>query len=135
MNKVILIGRLTKDPDLRFTPGAGTAVATFSLAVDRRIKKEGQAEVDYINCVAFGKTAEIMAQYLAKGRLVGVSGSIRTGSYEAKDGSKRYTTDVYVEEFQFLEKGNKPASGNNTGFGADTYESDMTPVDDGDIPF
>jgi single-strand DNA-binding protein len=146
LNKVVLIGRLTKDPELRFTPGAGTAVATFSLAVDRRIKKEGQAEADFINCVAFGKTAEIMAQYLNKGRLVGVSGSIRTGSYEAKDGTRRYTTDVYVEEFQFLEKGNggnggRPMSGNNSefgvpsGFGADSYDTDMTPVDDGDIPF
>ena len=144
MNRVVLIGRLTRDPELKFTPGAGTAVATLTLAVDRRIKKEGQAEADFINCVAFGKTAEIMAQYLSKGRLIGVSGSIRTGSYEAKDGTKRYTTDVYIDEFQFLEKGNgsRPAmAGSNSdysapsGFGADSYDTDMTPIDDGDIPF
>lgn len=143
MNKVVLIGRLTKDPELRFTPGAGTAVASLTLAVDRRIKKEGQPEADFINCVAFGKTAEIMAQYLSKGRLVGVSGNIRTGSYEAKDGTKRYTTDVYIDEFQFLEKGNgaRPVTSNNSEFGApsafggDSFDMDMTPIDDGDIPF
>ena len=145
MNKVVLIGRLTRDPELKFTPGAGTAVATCSLAVDRRIKKEGQPEADFINCVAFGKTAEIMAQYLSKGKLIGVSGNIRTGSYDAKDGTKRYTFDVTIEEFQFLEKGtgSKPAtSANNSdynasnSFGANSFDnSDMTPIDDGDIPF
>jgi single-strand DNA-binding protein len=150
LNKVVLIGRLTKDPELKFTPGAGTAVTTLTLAVDRRIKKEGQPEADFINCVAFGKTAEIMAQYLGKGRLIGVSGWIRTGSYEAKDGTRRYTTDVYIDEFQFLEKGNGAGSTNvrpNTsasnsdfnapgGFGNnDSFDMDMTPVDDGDIPF
>jgi single-strand DNA-binding protein len=146
MNKVVLIGRLTKDPELRFTPGAGTAVTTLTLAVDRRIKKEGQPEADFINCVAFGKTAEIMAQYLSKGRLIGVSGWIRTGNYEAKDGTRRYTTDVYIDEFQFLEKGNGAARTNTAavnsdfnvpgGFGNnDSFDMDMTPVDDGDIPF
>jgi single-strand DNA-binding protein len=144
MNKVVLIGRLTRDPELKFTPGSGNAVTTFSLAVDRRIKREGQAEADFINCVAFGKTAEIIAQYLSKGRLIGVSGSIRTGSYEAKDGTRRYTTDVYIDEFQFLEKGNGarnnvPSSNSEFGvpggFGADSFETDMTPIDDGDIPF
>lgn len=134
MNKVVLIGRLTKDPELKFTPGNGTAVTTLTLAVDRKIKKEGQPEVDFINCVAFGKTAETMAQYLTKGRLIGVSGWIRTGSYEAKDGSKRYTTDVYIDEFQFLEKGQK-----QEGQAADNKKNDdsfegMTPAD-GDIPF
>jgi single-strand DNA-binding protein len=144
MNKVVLIGRLTKDPELKFTPGAGTAVTTLTLAVDRRIKKEGQAEADFINCVAFGKTAEIIAQYLNKGRLIGVSGWIRTGSYEAKDGTRRYTTDVYIDEFQFLEKGtgtrnNTPAANSEYnapgGFGNNSFDMDMTPVDDGDIPF
>lgn len=145
MNKVVLIGRLTRDPELKFTPGAGTAVATCSLAVDRRIKKEGQPEADFINCVAFGKTAEVMAQYLSKGRLIGVSGSIRTGSYEAKDGTKRFTSDVIIDEFQFLEKGTgskSNTSANNSDYnasnnsGANSFDnSDMTPIDDGDIPF
>lgn len=143
MNKVVLIGRLTKDPELRFTPGSGMAIASLTLAVDRRIKKEGQPDADFINCVAFGKTAEVMAQYLSKGRLIGVSGNIRTGSYEAKDGTRKYTTDIAIDEFQFLEKGNgsKPNvssdhSEYNAPSGYDPFgKEDMTPIDDGDIPF
>jgi single-strand DNA-binding protein len=124
MNKVVLIGRLTADPEMKFTPNEGKAVTTISLAVDRRIKKEGQPAADFIRCISFGKTAEIMAQYLGKGKLISVSGNLRTGSYEAKDGTKRYTCDVYIDEFQFLEKGSKT---NNP--------DDMTPVDDGYDPF
>lgn len=126
MNKAVLIGRLVKDPEIK---GSATRI---TLAVDRRIKKEGQPEADYINCVAFGKTGEIMAQYLTKGRLIAVSGEIRTGSYEAKDGTKRYTTDVFIDEFQFLEKGEKKEKAEipvdfNAGM---TLEEDSS-----DIPF
>lgn len=147
MNKVVLIGRLTKTPELKFIPGVGTAVTTLTLAVDRRVKKEGQQDCDFINCVAFAKTAEIIAQHLDKGRLIGVSGWIRTGSYDAKDGTKRYTTDVQIDEFQFLDKGNSSrntstpntgSSNNNSGGGFGNFESfdpNITPVDDGDIPF
>lgn len=144
MNKVVLIGRLTKDPELRFTPGTGTAVATFTLAVDRKFSKEGQREADFVPVVVWGKSAENTANYVGKGKLVGVSGRIQTRSYDAKDGSKRYVTEVVAEEVQFLEWGsmngnNRPAAGTNTDFpssmGDNIFGDDMTPVDDGDIPF
>ena len=138
MNKVILIGRLTKDPELRFTPGTGNAVTRFTLAVNRHMKKE---EADFINCVAFGKTGEAIAQYLTKGRSLAITGNIRTGSYDAKDGTKRYTTDVIVESFEFINDGKRNEVNNgqanrfdnaNSQFN-DSYE-DMMPIDD-DIPF
>ena len=99
MNKVMLIGRLTKDPELNFAANSGTAVGRFTIAVTRQFKKE---ETDFINCIAFGKTGEIIAQYLTKGSPIAVTGNIRTGSYDAKDGTKRYTTDVVVESFDFI---------------------------------
>lgn len=143
MNKVVLIGRLTKDPELKYTPGSGTAVTTITLAVDRRFSKDNQKEADFIPVVVWGKSAESTAQYMAKGRLMGVSGRIQTRSYEAKDGGRRYVTEVVAEEVQFLEWGNTNKSqdnGNNSssndnsqGYGASF--DDMTPIDDGDIPF
>lgn len=98
MNKAILVGRLTRDPEMRDTQG-GTKVAKFSLAINRRGKDGG---TDYINCTAFGKTAELAAQYLSKGSRAGVVGRIQTGSYE-RDGHKVYTTDVICDEVEFLE--------------------------------
>ena len=146
MNKVVMIGRLTKDPELKFTPGTGTAVATFTLAVDRRFSKDNQKEADFIPVVVWGKQAESTANYMSKGKLMGVSGRIQTRSYDAKDGTKRYVTEVVAEEVQFLEWGNGAGgrtapSGNNTEYGAPSYSDErsigdeMTPVDDGDIPF
>lgn len=131
INKVVLIGRLTKDPELRFTAGSGTAVARFTVAVNRQFKKD---ETDFINCVAFGKTAETISQYFVKGQQIAVNGNIRTGSYEAQDGTKRYTTDVTVESFEFIgSKGNN--SSNNDSFN-DGYDYDITPVDtDDEMPF
>ncbi|NCC78340.1 MAG: single-stranded DNA-binding protein [Clostridia bacterium] len=144
MNKVVLIGRLTKDPELKYTPGSGTAVTTITLAVDRRFSKDNQREADFIPVVIWGKSAESTAQYMAKGRLMGVSGRIQTRSYEAKDGGRRYVTEVVAEEVQFLEWGNSnnrnqdnnsgySGNDNNQGYGASF--DDMTPIDDGDIPF
>ncbi|BAQ15226.1 putative single-strand binding protein [Clostridium botulinum] len=148
MNKVVLIGRLTKDPELKFTPGNGTAVATFTLAVDRRFSKDGQREADFIPIVVWGKQAESTANYMSKGKLMGVSGRIQTRSYEAKDGTRRYITEVIAEEVKFLEWGDKPttdSSYNNgsessyqsgQGFGnGNSFDDDIIPVDDGDIPF
>lgn len=133
MNKVILIGRLTKDLDLNFAAGTGTAVTRFSLAVTRPFKKD---ETDFINCIAFGKTGETIAQYLTKGRQLAVTGAIRTGSYDAKDGTKRYTTDVVVDSFEFIGSGQGNTSSNsNNSFNSMNFEEDMTPVDDGDMPF
>lgn len=104
MNKVILIGRLTKDPETR---GEGTGlVARYSLAVDRRYKKEGQADADFINCVCFGKSAEFTEKYLKKGTKIAITGRIQTGSYTDKDGKKVYTTDIVVEEQEFAESKN-----------------------------
>ena len=103
MNKVVLIGRLTKDPELKFTPGNGTAVTNFILAVDRRFSKDGENEADFIPVVVWGKQAESTANYMTKGKLVAVSGRIQTRSYEAKDGARRYVTEVIADEVKFLE--------------------------------
>lgn len=140
MNKVVLIGRLTKDPELKYTPGSGTAVTTITLAVDRRFSKDNQREADFIPVVIWGKSAESTAQYMSKGKLMGVSGRIQTRSYEAKDGGRRYVTEVVAEEIKFLEWGNKnqPGEGGYSDNLSQEYGSsyeDMTPIDDGDIPF
>lgn len=112
MNKVILMGRLTRDPEVRCTQGDNaSAVARFSLAVDRRFKKDGEQTADFINCVAFGKTGEFIEKYGRKGTKFVVEGRIQTGSYTNKDGQKVYTTDVVVEQVEFAES--KAASGQN----------------------
>ena len=104
MNKVELIGRLTKDPEIRYSQAAEPmAIARYTLAVDRRFKKDGEATADFINCVAFGKNGEFAEKYLHKGVKIAVSGRIQTGSYTNKDGQKVYTTDVVVEEQEFCE--------------------------------
>lgn len=132
MNKVILIGRLTRDPELRFAPNTGNAVVRFTLAVNRRKQKDKDQEADFINCVAFGKTAETIAQYLLKGNQIAVEGNIRTGSYD-KDRIKRYTTDVIIERFNFI--GNNKSDNSNQTDNFKEFDDDMTPVDDGDMPF
>ena len=106
MNKVSLIGRLTKDIDLRYTANTQKAMARFTLAVNRLKKEDG---ADFINCIAWGKTAEIMEKYVKKGHLIGITGRIQTGSYE-KDGHKVYTTDVMVEGMEFLERREKESN-------------------------
>ena len=138
MNKVILLGRLTRDPELRTTP-SGVNVCSFSLAVNRRFAKEGQQNADFINCVAWRNTAEFVAKYFAKGRMMGVVGSLQTGRYE-KDGQTHYTTDVLVDEAYFADS--KSSSDSSTGapiqnttadFGADAGLMPI-PADD-DLPF
>ena len=107
MNKVVLMGRLTKDPDVRYASGeGGTAVARYTLAVDRRFKRDGEATADFISCVAFGRQAEVAGQYFHRGTKLTISGRIQTGSYTGKDGQKVYTTDVVVEELEFAESKN-----------------------------
>ena len=98
MNKVILIGRMTKDAEVRYTQQKNTAVANLTLAVDRKTEKD---KTDFINCVAWGKVAELIEKYVSKGDRLGIVGHIQTGSYE-KDGKKVYTTEVFVEELEFL---------------------------------
>lgn len=119
MNKTQLVGRLTRDPEVRYSQGENaSAIARFSIAVNRRFKNaEGNYEADFINCVAFGKSGEFIEKYFKKGMAIGVTGRIQTGSYTSKDGVKVYTTDVVVEEAEFVESkgsGENNASTNNT---------------------
>lgn len=121
MNKVTLIGRLTRDPEVRYTQGENaTAIARYSLAVDRRYKREGEPDADFINCVAFSKQGEFAEKYLRKGMKIAISGRIQTGSYIDKDGKKIYTTDIVVEEHFFCESKNQeaqePAQPSGDGF-------------------
>ena len=130
MNKVVLMGRLTKDPELRFAAGSGKGVCRFTVAINRQFKRD---ESDFINCVAFGKPGETISEHFAKGNRIALTGNIRTGSYEAQDGTKRYTTDVVVESFEFIEAKNSTSS-NDDSFGAG-IPNDVVPEDDGDMPF
>lgn len=113
MNKVILMGRLTRDPEVRYSQGEKpTVIARYSLAVNRRFKREGDPDADFINCVAFGKQAEFAEKYLKKGTKMAITGRIQTGSYTNKEGVKVYTTDIIVEEQEFAES--KAAAENHT---------------------
>lgn len=104
MNKVILMGRLTRDPDIRYSAGENPlAIARFTLAVDRRFRKENETAADFIPCVAFGKTAELAEKYLKQGTRITISGRIQTGSYINAEGSKIYTMEVVIEEMEFAE--------------------------------
>lgn len=107
MNKVILMGRLTRDPDIRYTqPNSAqeqTCIARYSLAVNRRFNRDGEQKADFISCVAFGRQAEFAEKYLRKGIKIALTGRIQTGSYTNRDGQKVYTTDVVVEEQEFAE--------------------------------
>ena len=104
MNKVILMGRLTRDPDVRYSQGENaTAVARYTLAVDRRFRRDGDQTADFIGCVAFGRQAEFAEKYLRQGIKIAITGRIQTGSYTNRDGQKVYTTDVMVEEQEFAE--------------------------------
>lgn len=149
MNNVVLIGRLTRDPELRYIPGSGTAVARFSIAVDRGLSREKKQEMesknqptaDFINILVWGKPAENCANYLVKGRLVGIQGRIQTGSYE-KDGVRRYTTEVVANNVEFLEWGDtnrSQGSQGSQGFGDSSFDfggiEGFHPTDNDDIPF
>lgn len=114
MNKVILMGRLTRDPDVKYTAGDNPmAIARYTLAVDRRFKRVNEATADFISCIAFGKAAEFAEKYFRQGIRIVVSGRIQTGSYTNRDGNKVYTTDVVVEEQEFAESKNNAAGNNN----------------------
>lgn len=134
MNKVILMGRLTKDPDMR---GEGTnLVARYSLAVDRRFKdNDGNYQTDFINIVVFGKGAEFAEKYLKKGTKVVVTGRIQTGSYTNKDGQKVYTTDVIAEDQEFAESKSSGTQQENETVSKDDDFMDLTPEQKDDLPF
>ena len=133
MNKVVLVGRITKDPELKSSTG-GVAICSFSVACDRRFHKEGEATADFINCVCFGKTAEFVERYFVKGSRIALDGRIQTRSWE-DGGVKRYATEVVAENVEFAQ------SKNETSFVADTTPApapsidDFIPVEDDDLPF
>ncbi|MDF2804319.1 MAG: single-strand binding family protein [Anaerocolumna sp.] len=144
MNKIHLVGRLTKDPELKFTAGTGNAITKFTLAVNRpQFDKSKPQEADFINCVCFGKRAEAIANYTSKGHRFCVSGRLQINKYVDKDGNNRWSTDVFVEDFEFMQ--DKGADNNNNYSSnqnnAATTQSNNTPDytevpgDDSDIPF
>ena len=150
MNKVILSGRLTADPDISFTAGQQpVTVARYKLAVDRKYKKNGERSTDFIGCVAFGKNGEFARSYLHKGIKIMVEGHIQTGSYKNKEGDTVYTTDVVVDGHEFCESkksgGNSAPGGFGGGFAADQNAYPAFPAsdtsfaeleeDDSDLPF
>jgi single-strand DNA-binding protein len=146
MNKVILVGRLTRDPEVRYSQAAEPlAVARYTLAVDRRGRRDasnGDQTADFINCVAFGRTGEFAEKYLKKGTKIAVTGRIQTGSYTNKEGAKVYTTEVVVEEHEFVESKNASGSssygGNDRPAPSDADASGFMSIPDGidgELPF
>ena len=134
MNKTLLIGRTTKDPDIRYTQNEQPmTIARFNLAVDRRFKKDGEQSADFISCVAFGKTAEFIEKYVFKGTKIAVEGRIQTGSYTNKDGNKVYTTDVVVEQVEFA--GAKTDSKSAAKESNDDFMNVADGLDDEGLPF
>lgn len=138
MNRVILMGRLTKDPDIRYSQGEkSTAIARFTLAVDRKFKQDGQPTADFINCLAFGKRAEFMEKYCRKGTKLVVEGSWQTGNYTNKDGNKVYTNDCLVESCEFAESKSSEQnnnSSNQNNMGGDGFMNIPYGIDE-ELPF
>lgn len=145
MNKVMLMGRLTRDPEVRYSQGAEpVAVARYSIAVNRRFKRQGEPDADFIDCVAFGKTGEFAERYFKKGQMVGVVGRIQVRSWEDKDGNKRRTTEVVVEEQHFGEsrqsfessRGGAPAKAKpEPAADTDGFFPIDESIEDDDLPF
>ena len=132
MNKVVLVGRLTRDPEVRYSQGdSATAVARYTLAVDRRFRRDGEPTADFIPCVVFGRSAEFAEKYFRQGMRVSVSGRIQTGSYTNKDGMKVYTTEVIVEEQEFAES-RAEAEANRASFQRQSAPSPSPSADAGD---
>ena len=133
MNKVILMGRLTRDAEVRYSQGENsTAIARFSLAVDRRFRRDGDEQTaDFINCVAFGRTAEFLERFGRKGTKFVLEGRIQTGSYTNKDGQRVYTTDVVAENVEFAESKNASGGGDNSGFTPSDRPSPSSAAGDG----
>lgn len=137
INRAILVGRLTRDPELRYT-GNGTAAASFSLAVNRQFKnQQGEREADFINCVIWRKAAETFCNYTHKGSQVAIDGRIQTRNYENSEGSRVYVTEIVVENFSFLDSGNGSEGKKKTSSKGDPFASngDSIDIDDDDLPF
>ncbi len=148
MNRVILMGRLTRDPDIRYSQNGGdnSAVARYTIAVDRRVRRDqggDQQTADFISCVAFGRQAEFAEKYLKQGTKIALEGRIQTGSYTNKDGQKVYTTDVVVDTTEFAESKNSQSSSNGSGYsnerpqpsGADNGFMNIPEGIDDELPF
>ena len=122
MNKVVLVGRLTRDPEIRYANNEkNTCTARFSLAINRKFKTNGQYEADFPNCVAMGKTAEFVERYFHKGDMIALDGRIQTGSYTNKDGNKVYTTDVFAENVEFAQSKSDSSNSNNNKPSSDGF--------------
>jgi len=135
MNNVVLIGRLTRDPEVRYIPESQMAVATFSVAIDRPVRAGKEKQTDFPRVTVFGKQAENCERFLSKGRLVGVQGRIQTGSYKNKDGATVYTTEVVADRVEFLEWGDKPARGESSPRADMGIPEGFQALEDEDIPF
>lgn len=144
MNSVVLIGRLTRDPEVRYTSDSQMAVATFTVAIDRPVKQGKEKQTDFPRITVFGKQAENCERFLVKGRLVGIQGRIQTGSYKNKEGATVYTTDVVADRVEFLEWGDKGGDGQRSsssipsGFqhmDEPSVPEGFSSLDDDDIPF
>lgn len=131
MNRVILMGRLTADPELRQTP-QGTAVTSFTIAVDRRIKTENGQQADFITCVAWRKTAEFICRYFQKGRMIAVEGQLQSRSWDTQDGKRQHATEVMVDNVSFT--GEKPQAENTDGLQTENTDG-FTYLPDDDTPF
>ena len=133
MNKVVLMGRLTRDPEVRYSAGENAlAIARYTLAVDRRFRRDGEATADFINCVSFGRTAEFAEKYFRQGMRVLVSGRIQTGSYTNKDGQRVYTTDIIADDQEFADSKNSAGgNGDNGGYQPTSRAAQPSAVGDG----
>ena len=132
MNKAILMGRLTRDPDVRYSQGENPmAIARYTLAVDRRFKRDGEQSADFINCLAFGRSAEFAEKYFKQGTKIAVSGRIQTGSYTNREGVKVYTTEVVIEEQEFAESKAAASQNNNRGASQPSTPQSSTTASDG----
>lgn len=130
INRIVLVGRLTKDPELRYTPN-GKAVAGFTLAVNRRFSnQQGERETDFIDIVVWGKTAETCANYLTKGRLAGVEGRLQIRTYETQDGQRRKVAEVVADNVSFLDRGKSASDG-----GEDEFGTEIKLPDEESVPF
>lgn len=141
INRVVLVGRITKDPVLRKTQ-SGTSVVSFVLAVNRNIKKEGQPEADFINCQAWGKTADALEKYTSKGSMIGIDGRIQTRNYDDRDGKRVYVTEVVADSVQFLESKKSDQSAQDEATEVlqndeypQEYDSDTLDIASDDLPF
>ena len=135
LNRVALVGRLTRDPEIRYTADNQTPIAKFSIAVDRTYKREGQPTADFIPIVVFGRSADNCGKYLSKGRLVAVSGRMQTRSWDDQDGKRRYITEVIADEVDFLDRGSDTKGQGSEGI-SDSDFSDFRPIEEEDeLPF